>query len=101
MALSHLEAEKWGLPPAQDWPWDTDRGIYLVNGFHQMHCLVGPPVIPSPQSSLRNFNEGLNADYEIEEDPPLGNTSLPQRHPTRQLPPRSPLPRHDPTRHPM
>jgi hypothetical protein len=29
-----------GLPLAQDFPWDLNRGIYLVNGFYQIHYLV-------------------------------------------------------------
>jgi hypothetical protein len=27
-------------PAARDMPGDTDKGIYVVDGFHQLHCLV-------------------------------------------------------------
>jgi len=39
IALDHEEAKALGLPQSQDFPWDRNRGIYLVNGFHQVHCL--------------------------------------------------------------
>lgn len=29
------------LPQAQHWPWDEDKGLYLLQGFHNIHCLVG------------------------------------------------------------
>ena len=32
-------AEK-GLPVAQRFPWDERKGIYLLNGYHNLHCLV-------------------------------------------------------------
>lgn len=28
------------LLPAQQFPWDTTKGIYLLNGQHNLHCLV-------------------------------------------------------------
>ena len=30
------------LPQAQKWPWDEDKGLYLLQCFHNMHCLVFP-----------------------------------------------------------
>ena len=27
-------------PPAREMPGDTEKGIYVVDGFHQLHCLV-------------------------------------------------------------
>ena len=29
-----------GLPIAQRFPWDNSKGLYVLNGFHNMHCLV-------------------------------------------------------------
>ncbi|MCJ1401881.1 hypothetical protein MMC11_005098 [Xylographa trunciseda] len=29
-----------GLPEAQRFPWDKSKGLYVLNGFHNMHCLV-------------------------------------------------------------
>ena len=34
-----LVAEK-GLPVAQRFPWDSSKGIYLLNGYHNLHCVV-------------------------------------------------------------
>lgn len=29
-----------GLPEAQRFPWDKSKGLYVLNGFHNIHCLV-------------------------------------------------------------
>jgi len=39
VALDKKEAIALGLPRAQDFPWNQNHSIYLVNGFHQIHCL--------------------------------------------------------------
>ena len=40
VALPHGWVKAKMLPQAQHWPWDGDKGIYLLNGFHNLHCLV-------------------------------------------------------------
>ena len=40
VALSDSFVEAMGLPTAQRFPWDQEKGVYLLNGFHSMHCLV-------------------------------------------------------------
>lgn len=40
VALPHEWVKAKMLPQAQHWPWDKDKGIYLLNGFHNIHCLV-------------------------------------------------------------
>lgn len=40
IAISIEEAAANNLPKSQPFPWDQDKGIYLVNGFHNLHCLV-------------------------------------------------------------
>ena len=39
-ALSHEWVKQKVLPQAQHWPWDGNKGVYLLNGFHNLHCLV-------------------------------------------------------------
>jgi hypothetical protein len=43
-SLSDAAWDNWvvdpGIPRAQHWPWDGDKGVYLLNGFHNLHCLV-------------------------------------------------------------
>ncbi|CAG8952709.1 hypothetical protein HYFRA_00008953 [Hymenoscyphus fraxineus] len=39
VALSDEYVASLGLPPAQRWPWDFSKGIYFLQGHHQMHCL--------------------------------------------------------------
>ena len=40
VALPHEWVKRKMLPQAQHWPWDKNKGIYLLNGFHNIHCLV-------------------------------------------------------------
>jgi hypothetical protein len=28
------------LPTAMRYPWDSSKGVYLLQGFHNLHCLV-------------------------------------------------------------
>lgn len=39
IALKHSDAKAQDLPPAQDFPWDKDYGLYLISGMHSLHCL--------------------------------------------------------------
>lgn len=43
VALPHNWVKGKMLPQAQHWPWDEDKGLYLLQGFHNMHCLVRKP----------------------------------------------------------
>ena len=37
------------LPIAQRFPWDSSKGVYLLNGHHNLHCIVSNE--PSPGDS--------------------------------------------------
>lgn len=39
VALSDDWVHSKNLPKAQRFPWDESKGVYLLNGFHNMHCL--------------------------------------------------------------
>ena len=54
VALSDSYAAAMGLPVSQRFPWDQEKGLYLLNGFHSMHCLVRWPQ-PCP---LLNSTDG-------------------------------------------
>lgn len=41
VALSDDWVRSKDLPEAQRFPWDHSKGVYILNGFHNMHCLVG------------------------------------------------------------
>ena len=44
-------AEEHNLAETQVFPWDQTKGIYVVNAFHSVHCLVRPPPLaPSPRA---------------------------------------------------
>ena len=40
VALSDDMVARTDLPRAQRWPWDAAKGIYLLHGYHNLHCLV-------------------------------------------------------------
>lgn len=40
IALSDEYAESKGLPKARRFPWDHSKGLYILQGYHQLHCLV-------------------------------------------------------------
>lgn len=40
VALPHDWVKAKALPQAQQWPWDGDKGICLLKGYHNLHCLV-------------------------------------------------------------
>ncbi|EHK99183.1 hypothetical protein M7I_5016 [Glarea lozoyensis 74030] len=39
VALSEDYVQSHDLLPAQQWPWDENKRIYILNGFHNLHCL--------------------------------------------------------------
>ena len=40
VALPNLWAAEKGIPIAQPFPWDQNKGIYVLNSHHNIHCLV-------------------------------------------------------------
>lgn len=40
VALDKQYAESMDLPASQAFPWDEDKSIYLLNAYHNLHCLV-------------------------------------------------------------
>ena len=40
VALTNSYTRSKALPEAQTFPWDDDKGLYLLNGYHNLHCLV-------------------------------------------------------------
>lgn len=41
IALPDSYVEEKGLHKAQRFPWDESKGVYLINAYHNLHCLVG------------------------------------------------------------
>ncbi|CAG8958212.1 hypothetical protein HYFRA_00000565 [Hymenoscyphus fraxineus] len=39
IALDDDYAKAMGLPRAQRFPWDQSKGIYLINAYHNLHCV--------------------------------------------------------------
>ena len=40
IALDNAYAKSMDLPRAQRFPWDDSKGIYLINAYHNLHCVV-------------------------------------------------------------
>lgn len=40
VALRYEWTEEKDLPRAQPFPWDHEQGLYVLNGYHALHCLV-------------------------------------------------------------
>jgi hypothetical protein len=40
IALTDDYAIKKGLVPQERFPWDPEKGIYILHGYHNLHCLV-------------------------------------------------------------
>ena len=50
ISLSHTWAEKIGLSRGLSLPEDPDMGLFILDGYHQMHCLVS-----AMQSFIHSF----------------------------------------------
>jgi hypothetical protein len=64
IAISDDEAASFGLPKAQRFPWDGTKGLYFLNGYHGIHCLVSTtchksPLVLSILTSPRKSSEPL------------------------------------------
>ncbi|KAK6085110.1 hypothetical protein SCUP515_00928 [Seiridium cupressi] len=40
VAIPHREAARVGLPAAEDFPDDAEKGVYVLAGFHELHCVI-------------------------------------------------------------
>ncbi|PYI24318.1 hypothetical protein BO99DRAFT_427966 [Aspergillus violaceofuscus CBS 115571] len=40
VAIPHHQAAESGLPLAEDFPDDPSKGVYVLDGFHQLHCVI-------------------------------------------------------------
>ncbi|KAI9148251.1 Phenylalanine aminomutase (L-beta-phenylalanine forming) [Paramyrothecium foliicola] len=40
VAIPHHEAARVGLPAAEDFPDDPEKGVYVLAGFHELHCVI-------------------------------------------------------------
>lgn len=50
VAIPHREAARHGLPAAEDFPDDPEKGVYVLGGFHELHCVVCNNLAPSTHS---------------------------------------------------
>lgn len=41
VALDDSYADAQGLQRSMRWPWDKNKGVYIIHSGHKLHCLVG------------------------------------------------------------
>jgi len=39
VVIDHKEARRLGLPKSSNYVWDDTKGMYIINVYHQLHCL--------------------------------------------------------------
>ena len=78
VAMDREWAASKGLPPSEPiFPWDSSKSIYLLNGYHGIHCLVSSiheldnPVLTSLEKAqlhltLREYRDGLPQSHTFE-----------------------------------
>ena len=76
--LSDEMAHSLNLPPSQPFPWDESKSIYLLNGYHNLHCLVCQFVAladaallmaiikQSIEFSLMDYHHGRDPSYPLQ-----------------------------------
>lgn len=55
VALSDEFVADKGLPVAMRYPWDESKGVYLLQGFHNLHCIVSRVDATIPNSKLEEM----------------------------------------------
>lgn len=55
IALDKSYAASMNLPEAQQFPWDESKSIYLLTGFHDLHCLASPDLSFPSSSSIGKY----------------------------------------------
>lgn len=56
VALDHHWAASKGLIRAQNFPWDTEKGIYYVQGIHDVHCVASSIMADFSRSNLTEWS---------------------------------------------
>lgn len=84
VALEDSYVETMGLPLSQRFPWDDGKGIYLLNGYHSLHCLVsgrdGTSYKRDPKSVYLTRKQKTIRQVVLEFD-----RGLPRSEPTKHL----------------
>lgn len=57
IAPTKEEQERLQLPESWAFPWDSNRNIYFVKVFHQMHCLVKTTILEPVESMLKSLRK--------------------------------------------
>ena len=69
VALEHSLTDAVSLPRGDAFPWDSDKSVYILDSYHNLHCLVREPLSQgfyrglsptcysnlSPQKALYNY----------------------------------------------
>lgn len=64
VAVDHKTAKKIGAPSTMDLPSDPTKGIYVVEAYHSLHCLVS--LLPKPLETLDDYPAYRSSDDDSE-----------------------------------
>ena len=53
VAVPHDYAEQYGIPPSVNAPGDPSKALYLLEAYHQIHCIVSAAVLLSSSTGCR------------------------------------------------
>lgn len=87
IALTDEFARSKNLRTSQRFPWDKSRGIYLINGYHKLHCLVRSSILRMGRGKggcLSSIDESTDTIMgHTEEDPALDHGDGTRLQPNR------------------
>lgn len=52
VALSDDYAQQHDLKISGRFPWDDEKGIYFLKGFHNLHCLASLLLVPAEPTRI-------------------------------------------------
>ncbi|KAJ3497843.1 hypothetical protein NLG97_g1586 [Lecanicillium saksenae] len=57
VALDSDDAKSRGLLTSMHWPWDNSKSIYVLHGFHSLHCLF------TLRDAIMEYHDGKNQTW--------------------------------------
>lgn len=81
VALPNSWAAERQWPAAREMPEDTDKGIYVVDGFHQLHCVVRSRAPSSHQHTADGLQMSIRETVsDLMDGKPVQNYTYTVRH---------------------
>ncbi|KAF2152809.1 hypothetical protein K461DRAFT_294446 [Myriangium duriaei CBS 260.36] len=59
VALDQGYVKDLNLLPSQKWPWDSTKGVYVLNSFHELHC------VHTLREGINQYHDGIPQEDRI------------------------------------